>query len=92
MIRSGFFESLVTSPEVKLNSPTGGLPISSRNELVLGINTNEGTVSPDLLNRSVWIHLAPDGDIHERRTRQLGTPRPTTCRSTGSRWRRNCTG
>ena len=74
VIRSGFFESLVTSAEVKLNSPTGGTPISRLNDFVLSINTNEGTVSPDLLNRSLWIHLAPQGDIHQRRS-PVGNPK-----------------
>jgi hypothetical protein len=74
VIRSGFFESLVTSAEVRLNSPTGGTPISLPNDLVLAINTNEGTVSPDLLNRSLWVHLAPQGDIHERRS-PIGNPK-----------------
>lgn len=74
VIRSGFFESLVTSAEVRLNSPTGGSPVSRPNDLVLSINTNEGTVSPDLLNRSLWIHLAPEGDIHQRRS-PIGNPK-----------------
>ena len=74
VIRSGFFESLVTNTEVKLNSPTGGSSICRRNEFVLGINTNEGTVSPDLLNRCIWIHLTPKGDIHERRS-PIGNPK-----------------
>jgi len=74
VIRSGFFESFVTYAEVKLNSPTGGSSISHRNDFVVGINTNEGTVSPDLLNRSLWIHLAPQGDIHQRRS-PIGNPK-----------------
>ena len=74
VIRSGFFESLVTSAEIKLNSPTGGSPINRRNDFVLGINTNEGTVSPDLLNRSLWIHLAPQGDLHQRKS-PIGNPK-----------------
>lgn len=73
-IRSGFFESLVTAAEVKLNSPTGGSSISRRNDFVLAINTNEGTLSPDLTNRSLWIHLAPQGDIHERHS-SIGNPK-----------------
>jgi hypothetical protein len=57
-----------------VNSPTGGTPISRRNDLVLAINTNEGTVSADLLNRCLWIHLAPEGDVHQRRS-PIGNPK-----------------
>jgi hypothetical protein len=59
---------------LRLNSPTGGPPIGRRNEFVVAINTNEGTVSPDLLNRCLWIHLAPQGDIHQRRS-PIGNPK-----------------
>jgi hypothetical protein len=31
-------------------------------------------VSADLLNRSLWIHLAPQGDIHQRRS-PVGSPK-----------------
>jgi hypothetical protein len=41
---------------------------------VLGINTNEGTGSPDFVNRSLWVHLAPQGDIHQRRS-PIGNPK-----------------
>lgn len=73
-IRSALFESLVTSSEVRLNSATVRSSFSRRNEFVVALNTNEGTVSLDLLNRSLWIHLAPKGDIHQRKS-PIGDPK-----------------
>ena len=65
-----------TTPEPFLFSTGTGAAIRIRNGLVLGISTNYGTVSEDILNRSLPIHLAPKGDIHIRHAEsKIGNPR-----------------
>lgn len=73
-IRSGFLESFVTSPEVFLSSPGAGEPMKLDNKYVITINTNDGALSPDLMNRCLPIHLAPHGDVHDRET-AIGNPK-----------------
>ena len=66
IIASAYLEMTATTPEPFLFSTGTGAAIRIRNGLVLGISTNYGTVSEDILNRSLPIHLAPKGDIHIR--------------------------
>jgi hypothetical protein len=73
-IRSGFIESFVTSPEVTLACPGAGEPARLKNWFVVTINTNAGSLSPDLMNRALSIHLAPRGDVQDRRT-AIGNPK-----------------
>ncbi len=73
-IRSGFIESFVTSPEVTLASPGAGELARLKNWFVVTVNTNDGSLSPDLMNRALSIHLAPKGDVQERRT-PIGNPK-----------------
>jgi len=73
-IRSSFIESFVTSAEVSLASPSAGEPIHLDNRYVVTINTNEGKLSPDLMNRGLTVHMAPKGDVHERDT-PIGNPK-----------------
>jgi hypothetical protein len=73
-IRSGFLESFVTSPEVTLASPGAGDPARLKNWFVVTVNTNDGSLSPDLMNRALSIHLAPKGDVQDRRT-PVGNPK-----------------
>jgi hypothetical protein len=73
-IRSGFIESFVTSPEVTLASPGAGEPARLKNCFVVTVNTNDGSLSPDLMNRALSIHLAPKGDVQDRRT-PIGNPK-----------------
>lgn len=73
-IRSGFIESFVTNPEVTLASPGAGEPARLKNSFVLTINTNDGSLSPDLMNRALSIHLSPKGDVQDRRT-LIGNPK-----------------
>jgi hypothetical protein len=74
VIRSAFLESFVTTPTITLASPSSTDPITTRNEFALILNTNDGCLSTDLLNRSLPIHLAPTGDIHDRRS-PIGNPK-----------------
>ena len=73
-IRSGFVESFVTNAEVMLASPGAGEASRLPNRFVLFVNTNDGFVSPDLLNRSLPIHLEPRGSVHDRQS-PIGNPK-----------------
>jgi len=73
-IRSTFIESFVTSPEITLASPGAGQPLRLQNKFVVTINTNDGSLSPDLMNRALSIHLSPRGDVQERRS-DIGNPK-----------------
>jgi hypothetical protein len=73
-IRSAFVESFVTTAEVTLASPGAGEAIALRNKYVVVINTNDGALSQDILNRALPIHLAPKGSIHERQS-PIGNPK-----------------
>jgi len=74
MIRSGFVESFVTNPEVLLASPGAGEPVRLQNRYLFTINTNDGKLSPDMMNRALSIHLAPKGNVHEQDT-PIGNPK-----------------
>jgi hypothetical protein len=73
-IASGFLERFATDPEPVLFSTGTGQPVRRRNDLILAISTNYGTVSEDLLNRSLPIHLAPLGDVADRES-PIGNPK-----------------
>lgn len=73
-IRSAFLESFLTNAEVTLASPTAGEPLRLSNRFVITLNSNEGTLSIDLMNRSLPIHLAPTNDVHEQQT-AIGNPK-----------------
>lgn len=73
-IRSAFIESFVTNAEIILASPGAGEPLRLRNKFLLTINTNDGCLSPDLMNRALTIHLAPKGNIQDRRS-AIGNPK-----------------
>jgi hypothetical protein len=73
-IRSAFVESFVTNAEVTLASPGAGEAITLPNKYVVVINTNDGALSQDILNRALPIHLAPKGSIHERQS-PIGNPK-----------------
>jgi hypothetical protein len=73
-IRSAFLESFVTMPEVVLASPGVGEPLRVQNRYVVVVNTNDGDLSPDLMNRALSIHLAPKGDVADRHS-PIGNPK-----------------
>jgi hypothetical protein len=64
-IRSGFMESFLTNEEIVL-STTAGNSIRTQNRFIVALNTNEGSLSGDLLHRSLPIRLSPKGDLQER--------------------------
>ncbi|HQZ63794.1 MAG TPA: hypothetical protein PLY87_01905 [Planctomycetaceae bacterium] len=65
IIRSGFIESLVTSSEIMLTS-TSRKPVRMANRFLFLLNTNIGSLSVDMLNRSLPIRLNPTGDLQDR--------------------------
>ena len=73
-IRSAFIEGFVTAAEMTLASPGAGDPVRLANKYVVVLNTNDGALSTDLLNRSLPIHLDSRGDIRDRRSR-IGNPK-----------------
>jgi hypothetical protein len=67
IIRTGFLEAFITNAEIVLSSATSrSKPIRTANRFVVLLNTNEGSLSIDLLNRSLPIRLNPTGDLTER--------------------------
>ena len=70
IIRTGFLESFITNSEIVLSSATSrSKPLRTANKFVVLLNTNEGSLSIDLLNRSLPIRLEPKGDLTERISR-----------------------
>jgi hypothetical protein len=73
-IASAFLERFATDPEPLLFSTGTGPPVRRRNDLVLAISTNFGSVSEDLLNRGLPVHLNPVGNVADR-VSPIGNPR-----------------
>lgn len=74
-IQSAFIEQFSTSAKPLLSSASGNMSQRSiDNHYVVGISTNFGQLSEDLLNRGLPIHLAPKGDVIDRRP-SIGNPR-----------------
>ena len=57
LIASAFLERFATDSEPLLFSTGTGPPVRRRNDIVLAISTNYGSVSEDLMNRGLPIHL-----------------------------------
>jgi hypothetical protein len=73
-IASAFLERLLTDPEPVLFSTGTGIPARVKNHVVVTVTTNHGTVSEDLMNRALPIHLNPVGDVADRRP-AIGNPK-----------------
>ncbi len=74
VIASAIIERIATDPEPLLFSTGTGAPVRIRNELVLAISTNFGSVSEDIMNRALPIHLNPTGNVADRRS-PIGNPK-----------------
>ena len=68
-ISSGLFESFITNDEFTLTAAKLSSTFRSLNKYVVLLNTNEGVMSPDFLNRSCPINLLATGDMEERLAR-----------------------
>ncbi|MHB8972762.1 MAG: hypothetical protein ACYC3X_20670 [Pirellulaceae bacterium] len=73
-IRSGFLEGFVTTSDITLATPGGGEPVHRTNRYVVTINTNDGRLSADLMNRALPIHLSPVGNVEDREN-PIGNPK-----------------
>ena len=73
-ISSAFIERFATDPEPFLFSTGTGPARRRRNDIVVAISTNYGSVSEDILNRSLPIHLAPKGNVSDRES-PIGNPK-----------------
>jgi hypothetical protein len=73
-IASAAVERFLTDPEPSLYSSKSRAPLRIRNHLVLTITTNDGTVSQDLMNRGLPIHLTPVGNVADRES-PIGNPK-----------------
>ncbi len=73
-IRSAFLERFLTEAEPVLDSAGVGTPTRRSNDLIAAITTNAGSISTDLMNRALPIHLAPVGDVADR-TSPIGNPK-----------------
>src|SRR5262249_50269238 len=71
---SSFLEHFLTESTPPLYAVGAGDPQPFRGRLVLGISTNFGNLSEDLLNRSLPVHLAPKGNIADR-CPDIGNPK-----------------
>jgi hypothetical protein len=74
IIASAFLERFIGDPEPVLFSTGSGSPTHRRNDLIVAITTNYGSLSADLMNRSLPIHLAATGNIEER-SNAIGNPK-----------------
>jgi hypothetical protein len=73
-LASAFLERFTTDPEPMLFSTGTGPPVRRPNHLVVAISTNYGTVSEDIMNRSLPVHLNAIGNVADRVT-AIGNPR-----------------
>lgn len=73
-IASAFIERFTTDPEPYLFSTGTGPGMRRRNDVVLAISTNYGSVSEDILNRSLPVHLNPVGNVTDRKS-PIGNPK-----------------
>ena len=73
-IASAFIERFVMDPQPILFSTGTGPAVRRRNDKVVAISTNYGSVSEDILNRALPIHLSPVGDVHDR-VSPIGNPK-----------------
>jgi hypothetical protein len=74
-IASAFLERTATSARLQLTAPTSrGEVVTRPNDLVIAISTNYGSLSQDLLNRALPVHLEFHGDLAERAS-PIGNPK-----------------
>ena len=74
MIASAFIERFATDAKPLLFSTGTGSAVRRRNDIVLAISTNFGTVSEDIMNRALPIHLEAVGNVADRECR-IGNPK-----------------
>ena len=84
-IASATLERFLTDPEPVLHSSKERDALKLKNNhLVLALSTNHGTVSEDLMNRALPVHLAPVGNVADR-VSPIGNPRLEFLPANGAR-------
>ncbi|HEY1602285.1 MAG TPA: hypothetical protein VGG64_21970 [Pirellulales bacterium] len=73
-IQSAILERLATDAKPLLYSTGRFRPERRVNDFVIAMSTNEGSISEDLMNRALPIHLAPIGDVADRQS-PIGNPK-----------------
>jgi len=73
-IASAFLERYLTDPEPVLFATGTGPPKRRKNDVLVAFTTNSGTLSEDLMNRALPIHLAPVGNVTDRISK-IGNPK-----------------
>lgn len=73
-IASAFLERIITDPEPLFYSPGTGEPVKRPNYIVPAMTTNVGTVSEDLMNRGLPIHMNRVGNVADREA-PIGNPK-----------------
>jgi hypothetical protein len=73
-IASACLEQFLTDPEPALHSTKLRDALKIKNQVVVTITTNYGTVSADLMNRALPIHLSPIGNVADR-VSPIGNPK-----------------
>ncbi len=73
-VASAALERFLTDPEPVLHSSKAREPLKVKNHLVVAVSTNHGTVSEDLLNRALPVHLNPVGNVADRQS-PIGNPK-----------------
>jgi hypothetical protein len=73
-IASAMLERFLTDSEPAVQSSKHRDALKISNNLVIAISTNVGTVSTDLMNRGLPIHLNPVGNVADRQS-SIGNPR-----------------
>ena len=68
MISSAWLEHVLTDPFPVIYSTGTGTPTPVLNNFMFGITTNEGQLSPDLVSRSLLIHLVAFGNLAKRKS------------------------
>jgi hypothetical protein len=74
LIASAFLERFLTDSEPTLHSAQLRDAFRMANQIVVTISTNVGTVSEDLMNRGLPIHLNPIGNVADREP-AIGNPK-----------------
>ena len=73
-IASAYLERFATDPEPLLFSTETGPPVRRRNDIVMAISTNYGSISEDIMNRGLPVHLNLIGNVADR-VSPIGNPR-----------------
>jgi hypothetical protein len=73
LIASQFVERIATDPDPFLFSTGTGAPVSCKNNFILAITTNFGSLCEDILNRGLLIRMVTQGDIAARKS-PIGNP------------------